>query len=97
MEQAFKTIKSYANDSISYGKKSGNAKALIRGNDVLFAILKIEAEFDKIGDLHKLLLTNKQALLYVEEDFAKRIDPGNYNTLEEWKGACTILRNEINA
>ena len=97
MKQSIAIIKAYANDSLAYGKRANNANAIKRGNEVLFALNKIEEELDKVHNLQKLILINQRSLLYVEADFAKRIDPGNYDTLDEWKVACREVREEINA
>jgi hypothetical protein len=97
MQHEINIIRAYAKDSLDYGKRSGNAKAIKRGSEVLIALEKIQDGLGKVGHLNKLIHTNQRSLLYVEEDFAKRIDPGNYDTLEEWKGACSILRAELNA
>lgn len=96
MQKSIDVIKDYATDSLEYGKSKNNQRALKRGNDVLNALMLIEDELKKVKHLNDMIHANQRTLLHVEDDFAKRIDPGNYDTLEEWKAACRILRSEIN-
>ena len=96
MTDEINIIRAYANDSLNYGKKSGNVKATKRGTDVLFALSKLEDDLKKVEHLNKLIHANQRTLLQVEDTFAKRIDPSNYDTMEEWRNECQVLRDEIN-
>ena len=93
--KAIKVIESYANDSIEYGKRSGNAKALKRGTDVIYALNSIKDELKDYQQLNSLIVANQSSLLEVESIFARKIDPGNYKNLEDWKAACQQLRNDL--
>ena len=86
-------IKAYANESLSYGKKSGNHKATKRGNDVLYAAMQIEEQYYQMLDINVMIQANHKARTAIKDDmraFAKRIDPASYDTVEEWKKAIRI-------
>lgn len=97
MNKELNIIRAYAKDSLEYGNRTGNIKAKKRGEEVLFALSKIEESLKEVQHLNDLIVANQRTLLHVENDFTRRIDPGNYDNIEEWKIGCTKLREEINA
>ena len=69
--KAIQTIKNYAQDSINYGNKSGNRIAATRGNDVMYAILEIEKDYNNLAHAAKLLEVEHAATEICREDLNK--------------------------
>ena len=91
MKQELNVIKTQAAESISYGKKSGNSKALSRGKELLYACNKIEEFYGRINEV--LIQTKAQttAIDMLENELietcAEKLSPENFSTSLEWRKA----------
>ena len=91
MKDSINLIKQQANDSISYGERSGNVHATKKGEDLLKAVDKIDKFVNGLDKLIQLNDARSKAIDHLGEisvdKAVTRLSPDNYDTHEQWKAA----------
>ena len=91
MKQEINIIKTQAAESISYGKKSGNSKALNRGKELLYACNKIEEFYSRINEVLIQTKAQTSAIDLLENELieicADKLNPEKFSTSLEWRKA----------
>jgi len=76
MNKDLSIIKSYANDSIQYGNRTNNRKAIARGKEVAFAVSNIESW---VKELNGVISKMKSKAVRLD-----LLSPEKFNSYEEW-------------
>ena len=79
MQQSLNIIKSYAKDSLSYGRKSGNKIAIKRGQEVGFAAANLEKH---LQNLNKVVAKLKDEAIRIDS-----VMPDKFDTAQDWQKA----------
>ena len=86
MKNDIKIIKSYANESIQFGHKHNNKRALARGKEVAFAVSNIEAW---VKELNGVIARMKSKAIRLD-----LLSPEKFNSYEEWLQEVEKVTNQ---
>lgn len=88
MTKELNIIRSYAVDSLNYGRKSGNKNAIQRGQDVLFSCDQISDYYAKVNTILNHSKGQQLALDQIESKmvdvYAEKLAPENFKSHHEW-------------
>ena len=88
MNKELNIIRSYAIDSLNYGRKSGNKAATQRGSEVMYACDKIEEFYGKITNVLDHTKAQQIALDKIESNmvdvYASKLSPDKFDSHTDW-------------
>ena len=85
MKNDIKIIKSYANESMQFGHKHNNKRALARGKEVAFAVSNIEAW---IKELNGVIAKMKSKAMQLD-----MLTPDKFSSYDEWMREVDNITN----